>query len=247
MHIQTALHQLGYPMNQVKIYLAALKMGEGTIADIAEQVNMPRTTVTELLAEMSKHGLMNYYTKKSRKVWVAENPDKLMVIVKEREAALKAVLPQLHAMKFDSGLAKPNIRCYIGAKEVVNVYDDIIEASHNILAVVSWDDVNDFLGSDFMSDFVERRHNHFLKIRLITPKTTLSQKLKARDAEESRQTRFLPEQISLRHVSNFIYGDKVAMISFNRKNPTGIIIQDPDIAHAQTIYFESLWRHSTES
>jgi hypothetical protein len=221
-------------------------MGEGTIADLSEVVAMPRTTVAELLAEMNKHGLMNYYTKKNRKIWVAENPDKLMVIVKEREAGLKAVLPQLHAMKFDSGLAKPNIRCYIGAKEVQNIYDDIIESKHHIQAVVSWDDVHEFLGADFMNDFIERRYNHFLKVRLITPRTALSQKLKSRDALESRQTRFLPENVELRHVSNFMYGDKVAMISFNRKNPTGIIIQDPDIAHAQALYFESLWQHSQD-
>ncbi len=247
MHIQTVLNQLGYPMNQVKIYLASLKMGEGTIADISEQVNMPRTTVTELLAEMNKHGLMNYYAKKGRKYWLAESPDKLMVIVKEREAGLKAILPQLHAMKFDSGEAKPNIRTYAGVEEVKNIYDDIIETKHHIMAVVSWDDVQEFFGDNFMNDFIERRASHFLKMRLIAPKTQLSLSLKASDSKELRQTKFLPEHIALRRVSNFIYGGKVATISMNRKVPTGLIIHDPDVAHAQSIYFESLWHHSTDS
>lgn len=246
MHIQTVLSQLGYPMSQVKIYLASLKLGEGTIADISQQVDMPRTTVTELITDMHKHGLMEYYVRNGRKYWVAENPDKLMIMVKEREAALQAILPELHAMKFDSGVAKPNIRTYIGLEEVKNIYNDIIETKHHIMAVANWDDVKEFFGEEFITDFVERRYSHFLKMRLIAPKTELSLSLKANDSKELRQTRFLPEHIALRRVSNFIYDGKVATISMNRKVPTGLIVHDPDVAHAQSVYFESLWHHSTE-
>lgn len=247
MHIQTVLHQLGYPMSQVKIYLACLRMGEGTIADVAEQVKMPRTTVTELVAEMHKQGLMNYYTKKNRKFWVAENPDKLMVMVKEREAGLKAVLPQLHAMMFESGVAKPSIRLYIGMKEVQSMLDDMIETQHHMMAVVSWDDWKEFFDEEYVDGLIERRRSHFLHMRLITPKSELALALKSRDGEELRQTKFLPEHITLRHTSTFIYDSKVTLLSLNRKQPTGILIQDPDVVHGQTIYFESLWLHSTDN
>ena len=247
MHLQTVLNQLGYPMNQVKIYLASLQMGEGTIADIAELVKMPRTTVTELVAEMHKQGLMNYYTQRNRRYWVAENPDKLMVMVKEREVALKAVLPQLHAIQFESGVAKPSIRMYVGMKEVQSMLDDMIETQHNIMAVVSWDDWKEFFDEGFVDALIERRRVHFLRMRLITPKSELALALKRRDSQELRQTKFLPEHITLRRTSTFIYDSKVTLISLNRKQPTGILIQDPDVVHGQTIYFESLWHHSTDS
>lgn len=246
MHIQTVLEQLGYPANQVKVYLAALKMGETTIADIAEQVEMPRTTVTELVREMHKRGLMNYYTKGTHKFWIADSPEKLMIGLEERRIALKNIMPALQAMHYDSGNGKPVIRLYTGAEEVKNIFDDIIETKHHMLGLVSWDDINDFFGKDFMNDFVERRYNHFLKIRLITPRTELAKSLKARDSEELRLTRFLPEDIKLRRISNFIYNGKVATISLNRNEPTGIIIEDPDVVYAQTIYFECLWKNSSE-
>lgn len=244
MHIQTVLQQLGYSPNQVIIYLAALKMGETKIADIAEQVAMPRTTVTELVEELHKHGLMNYYAKRGRKYWVAENPDKLMIALKENEAALLAILPQLQAMKFESGESKPNIRYYKGVAEVKNIFNDIITTKHNMLATVSWDDFREYFGNNFSDDFIERRNSHNLRIRLITPKTALAEKLKFADAKELRITRFLPNNIELHRISNFIYGDKVAIISMNRKEPMGIVICDPDVAYAMTIYFESLWLHS---
>lgn len=246
MHIQTVLQQLGYPANQVKIYLASLKMGEATIADIAEQVAMPRTTVAELIAEMHRHGLINYYAKKSRKYWTAENPDKFMIIIKEREAALRSIMPQLHGMKFDSGQGKPGIRSYIGLEEVKTMFDDMIETKRHIKAVVCWDDFKEFFGDEFVHDLIERRYTHFLRMRLITPKTESAQKLKSSDAKQLRQTRFLPENIELRRTSTFIYDSKVTLVSLNRKQPTGILIHDPDVAHGQLIYFESLWQHSDD-
>lgn len=246
MHIQTVLQQLGYQPNQVKIYLECLKMGEATIATIAEQVAMPRTTVTELLAEMHKQGLMNFYVRRGHKYWLAENPEKLLTTIKEREAALKTILPQLQAMIFDSGEGKPSIRCYIGLEEVKSMFDDMIESRRHIMAVVSWQDFKEFFGDDFVEDLIERRYTHFLRMKLITPHSPSATELKKLDPKQLRQTRFLPTDIALRRTSTFIYGDTVTLISLNRKQPTSILIQDPDVAYGQTIYFESLWQHSTD-
>ncbi len=245
MHIQTIIEQLGYPANQVKIYLASLKMGEAMVSDIAERVALPRTTVAELVQTMHKHGLMNYYIKRSRKYWVAADPDKLLNILKERETMLASVLPQLHFLENNDG-NKPAIHCYIGMEEIKNIFDDIIETKHHIKALVCWDDFKEYMGKRFVFDFIERRYKHFLRIRLITPKTPSALTLKSKDQEELRQTRFLSAGVSLRRVSNFIYGDKVAIISFNKKEPTGLVVEDPDVVHAQTIYFENLWQHSTD-
>jgi hypothetical protein len=108
---------------------------------------------------------------------------------------------------------------------------------------VSWDDFAVYFGDDFISDFIERRYRHYLKIRLITPQTALAKVLKQRDTKELRHTRFLPDYIALRRVSNFIYGNKLAIISMNKHEPVGIVIEDPDVVHAMSIYFESLWLH----
>ncbi len=246
MNIESALQKMGYPIGQVKIYLASLKMGEAVIAEIAEEVNIPRTTVIDLVADMHKHGLMNYYTKRGRKYWVAEDPEKLMLIIKERESTLKAVLPQLQAMKFDSGSGKPSIRLYIGHEEVRTMLDDMIEHGKHIKSVVSWDDFEDFFGDDFVEDLIERRYSRNMQMRLVTTRTKLSSELKKRDAKQLRHTRFLPANIELRRTSTFIYGDTVTLISLNRKQPTGILIHDPDVVHGQTLYFESLWAHSSD-
>jgi hypothetical protein len=63
------------------------------------------------------------------------------------------------------------------------------------------------------------------------------------DGEELRTTQFLPSSIAINNC-NFIYANKVAIISLNKKRPVGILIEDEDIHHTMEILFESVWRES---
>jgi sugar-specific transcriptional regulator TrmB len=245
MHIYNTILQLGYPASEVKIYLAALDIGESTITDLANKVGMPRTSVQSIIEDMHRRGLMNCYLKRRRKYWVAENPEKLMISLKEREAALKSVMPELQSKRFAHG-GPPIVRIYNGAEQIKLIMDDIIETKHHLLAIVDWDNLRNFLGAEFMDDFIERRYEHFLKIRLLALRTPLAIDLKKVDEQQLRRTRFLPQGAGINN-SNFIYGNHVAIISLNKRQPIGIVMEDPDIAHTMAVLFESLWQQGLEN
>jgi sugar-specific transcriptional regulator TrmB len=245
MHIGTVIEQLGYPKSEVRIYVASLDIGEATITDLAAKVNMPRTSVQSIIDDMQRRGLMNCYLKRKRKYWVAENPDKLMIKLKESEAALKTIMPELQAKRFSHG-GRPLVRLYNGVEQIKLVMEEIIAAQHHILATVDWDDWRALVGGEFMDDFIESRGQHFLHIRLLAPKTALSQELKQRDEKELRRTRFLPSGTDIK-TSNFIFGNTLAIISLNKRRPIAIVMEDPDIAHTAAISFEALWQQSSDN
>lgn len=245
MHISTVIQNLGYSENEAKVYLAALDIGECAVTDLAQRVKMPRTSVQGIIQQMQTKGLMNCYLKRKRKIWVAENPEKLQILLKEREAALKSIMPELQAKRFSHG-GRPMIRVYSGAEQIKLIMQNILEAQRNISAIIDWDDWSEMMGKDFMDDFIEQRVKHFLKIRLIAPRTTLSQSLKNKDADESRQTRFLPEGATIK-TSNFVYGNTLAIISLNKRQPVGVVMEDSDIAQTAGILFESLWSQCLKS
>ncbi len=244
MHIRSVIENLGYPKNEVSLYLAALDMGESTITDLAARVRIPRTTVQGVIEQMQRNGLMNCYIKRRRKYWVAENPEKLLISLKEREAALKSIMPELQAKRFGHG-GRPVVSLYNGMEHIKLITDDIIDTKHNILGIIAWDEWRAFFGDSFVDDFIERRYRHFLKIRLLTPRTPTSVSLKEKDAAENRHTRFLAPDLDI-HNTNFIYGNKVAIISLSKRRPIGIVIDDPDIAHTMSLLFESMWMQSPE-
>jgi sugar-specific transcriptional regulator TrmB len=245
MHIRSAIEQLGYSPHEVKVYLAALQLGESTATDIALKTQIPRTTVNLTIDSLRQKGLIYAYLRHRRKIWTAENPAKLLMRLKEREAALKIILPELQSLRHDTGV-RPTVRTYSGAEEIKQIMNDIIETKHHMLAILSWDDWIALLGHSFMDDFIENRVQHSLRIKLLTPKTKTALVLKEKDGKELRTTRFLSDSITINN-SNFIYGNKVAIISIKTKQPVGILIEDEDIHNTMEVLFESLWQQSEGS
>lgn len=98
-HIQKIMEKLGYSSREAKVYLAALSLGECHISDIAEKVKLPRTSVQVLVDRLHKAGLMNFYVMRRYKYWVAEDPERLLHDLKQRERLLEEALPRFAALK----------------------------------------------------------------------------------------------------------------------------------------------------
>ena len=81
------------------MYLAALSLGECHISDIAEKIKLPRTSVQIIVDKLQKDGLMNFYVMRRYKYWVAENPERLLHNMKQKENLLTESLPKLVALK----------------------------------------------------------------------------------------------------------------------------------------------------
>ena len=242
MHIRSAIEQLGYSPHEVKVYLAALELGGSTATDIAEKTRIPRTTVNLIIDSLHRKGLLDAYLQHRRKIWTATNPNKLLIRLKEHEAGLRAVLPELQSLQRDTG-AKPMVRTYTGVEEIKQIMNDILETKHHLSAIHLWDDWVALLGKSYTDDFIENRVRKNIRARLLVPKTKTTLALKERDSKELRTTQFLPNSVAVNN-SNFIYGNKVAIISLKTKHPVGILIEDKDFNHTMKVLFESLWRES---
>ena len=238
------IQQLGYRPTEVRVYLMCLKLGAATLAEISAATHLPRTSVKDSIEVLHTAGLMNRFTKKRHSYWVAENPAKLMVDLKERETALQSILPSLQAMRKDVGI-EPIVKILTGTEEIKLILNDIIETKHHVLGIVSWDDWIRFYGEAYVNGFLEKQVSHFLKLRLLAPRTEISLQLKRTDSKQLRHTRFLPVDMAIVN-SNFIYGEKVAIISLSKKQPVGILIEDRDIHQTMSVLFDSLWQLSHE-
>jgi sugar-specific transcriptional regulator TrmB len=242
MHLRAVIQQLGYSPHEIAVYLAALELGASTATEIAAKAKLPRTTVNVIIKTLQKKGLMNAFVTRKRQIWAAENPEKLLIALEESRAALKIILPELQSLRHDTGV-KPTVRTYGGAEEIKQIMNDILDAKHHVSAILMLDDWLDLMGKTYLDDFIETRERHYLRIRLLAPKTKTAIALKEKDAKEMRITQFLPESVSVKN-ANFIYANKVAIISLNKKRPVGILIEDQDIHDTMEVMFESMWRQS---
>lgn len=99
MQTQKIIEQLGFSPKEAKVYLAALSLGECHISDIAEKIKLPRTSVQIIVDKLHKSGLMNFYIMRRYKYWVAEDPERLLHNLKQKQTLIEEVLPRLSALK----------------------------------------------------------------------------------------------------------------------------------------------------
>ena len=121
----------------------------------------------------------------------------------------------------------------------------MIASKHHISAIIPWETWIDLLGREYLDDFIASRIKHFLNIRVLTPETAGTRKLKQDDQKDLRHIAFLPKHIEIEDAL-FIFGDSVAIISLNENQPTGVIIDDPATARMMRIFFEDFWRQGNE-
>ena len=240
MHAQKAIEKLGYKPNEARVYMTMLSLGESTVSDIANKLGMPRTSTQAILDKLRAGGLSSFYIKRRYRYWTAESPERLLSAAREREASLQTILPELNALRRKVG-NKPTVKIYSGREEIKLIHSDILATKHHVLGIIPWEDWIEFFGPDYVEDFIKNRAAHFIKIKLLTPRSPAALAMRARDDQELRVTRFLPPEIDIRN-SIFIYADKVALISLNSRQPTGILIDDPETRHTLAAFFQDLWR-----
>ena len=85
MNLEKILDQFGLEKNKGAVYIATLQLGSGKTQDIASKVNLPRTTVHEILQHLVAMGLIGYITKGRTRVYTAESPDKMRSILLQKE------------------------------------------------------------------------------------------------------------------------------------------------------------------
>lgn len=239
MYIQKTLEKLGLSKKEAAVYLASLQLGDGNLSEIAKAAQIPRTSCYNIVKSLISMGLLNTFKMGAKYHYKAENPDKLLISLREQESALQEIMPRLKSKYREIG-GRPAIYFYEGVEGIRIILEDILAKQYPLLAITSIDDAVSVLGDDF-TDFIERRHQKHLRVKLITHRSERALELKKRDESELRQTKFLPSNSQFKTAS-FIYGDRVAMIDFQSKQPLGLIIEDQNIAETQRMLFETIWK-----
>lgn len=238
---QKVVEQLGYTPNEAKVYIAALGLGECHISDLAHKLKLPPSSVQVIVDKLHKNGLMNFYVKNRYKYWVAENPERLLAQLEQREAAVRGAMPALSALRKTSGQkGKTAVKVFTGRDEIKYIFDDIINAKHHVLGIMPDVLLDLFEETSILEDFIESRTQHFLRMRVLASDTPTGRTLAASGGTALREVRFLPERIDIR-TATLIYADKVALVMLNQKQPTALLIEDAGLRDTNTALFEQLW------
>lgn len=128
MQNQKVLEELGYTPNEAKVYLASLSLGEAQISDLAERVEMPRSTVQVIAERLHEEGLMDFYIMRRHKYWVARDPVLLLEKAQAQELMIHEAIPNLIKLRQKARRQIQNFKTFDDFKSLKDVADGMTQA-----------------------------------------------------------------------------------------------------------------------
>jgi len=231
------LKSVGLTDNEAKIYSALLEMGPRPAGTISRKTGLHRRVVYDATDRLAKKGLIGYIIENGKKIFSASNPKRLLEIVREKENEVNDVLPYMLSM-FNSGKEKQreDTLFFKGKDGLKSIFEDQLSERQEILIIGASEVAYEGL-KYYFHWFDKKRLKEKIKAKIIFNKEVGGKHPKIPLSE----IRYLPEKYSSPVAVN-IYGDKVAIILWNKDNPFAILIKQKEIADGYRKHFELIWK-----
>ena len=225
--------ELGISRREARIYITALKIKKATVAQIASNADIKRTTVYHCLDSLIEKDLISKIIKDGKKYYFAEDPKtSLNNLLREQKDAISGVLPELKNIFGQDGF-QPEIKIYRHKSGLKKVFEDILTCKEKIdRYYISDFNVEDLLGEKFVDEFVKKRIKAGIKsLSLRSFKYKPKREKGIPHAKQLREARFMQKGIDIKPYI-CVYDNKVAVIS-SKEERLGFIIESKDFSAAQ--------------
>lgn len=240
------LKELGLSENEAKVYFASLSLGPASVLKIAKAAEIKRTTVYSVVESLKQKGLMNLEVKGFKKLYVAQDPEKLETILESKRNKLKNLLPEFAALYNLKG-GESFIKYYEGLEAVKSVYEGLIKdiKPHEDYLIVS--DQEKWLNADkeYFLEFSKRRAKLPIKIRLLLQDTPGAREFKNYEKIYNFKIKLLPSQTKLN--TNLVVIPERAIIHQLTPPIIAIVIENQSVIQMFREMFEIMWKAIPDS
>ncbi|MBI2106751.1 hypothetical protein HYT57_02095 [Candidatus Woesearchaeota archaeon] len=230
------LENIGLTRNQAVVYLSLLKLGSATAQQIIKESKMHRSPVYDALEKLEGQGMVSSVVKDFKKYFQAVSPRKLYSCLEEKKQALTEAMPELLRLE---GMKREEINAsiYKGKEGLKTIHSEMLKEGTDILMIGAKGIVFDELPY-FMPHFEKDRIKKKLKFIGLWDKKEVRDKLVKKQLFEGKA---LPSGFDSNTVVN-IFGDKVAIVLWKEKSPTGFMIENKDVAESFRKWFKLISR-----
>lgn len=240
MNTYNKLVKYGLSKAEATVYLDILSNLDSSAFSIYKRVKLPKTSVYHILESLQKRGLVGSWKKNNISYFSAENPNRLISEVKEKEDLVKALVPDLVSF-FNTKDPDDSVKMYEGSEGIKTVMHDALDycAKHKINSMLTAAN-NSFSLSmpKFIDKWVEEREEMNIFVKFLFPgKEIVPEDHKSRPL---RETRYLPRDFQLPGIIN-IYGDRVDLFSMKNDKLNAVVIESKVYTDLLRSFFLHIW------
>ncbi len=245
--IEKILMNNGFKKQEIKIYLALLRLRETQTGKLCEETGIASSNIYGLLKSMQKKGLVSYKMKNDTKIFMPSPIESLKQIFTEKEKELKQekkeVLEYISRVKEESAPKEESTyKYYEGIAGIKAMWYEINSAmdKNNIIKIHTPIKRGYEILVGFYDEHQKIRKGKKVEERMIFPldDTTLAKK---RTKDKLVKIRFM----DIKNEAEWgIVKDIFFMQYVNNKNPVGFLIKDKTFAKTFELAFDNLWEQA---
>ncbi len=245
MSMEDKLAKIGITGKLLKLYLAAVELGEAPVQEVAARAGLARTTAYDVLERLEQEELIRVEERQGRRYVIAEDPVGMLQRLDHRRQVIGDLMPQLRSL-YNRAKGKPQIRFYEGEEGVHTVLWDTLTCQSKVLrGILSMGELIETPGLAEMDTYIAERVKRGITLRVVRSRSKDTERIWPCTPQDLRDLRYAPDTMVL-GVTQYVYDDKVAIISSKREN-YGLVIESEDFARLQTVLFETLWSMSAST
>lgn len=246
MNIIDQLEKLGLNGRQAKVYLALLQLGTGTAIDIAKATRFKHPTVYDVLDVLKERALVTETFEGGRKLFSAEDPNRLRLAEDERRRTLEGLLPDLQAL-YRGGSRRPRVRVYVGPEGMEAVDEELLAVKSG--EYFYFGGVREMIqnsSEEHLSDYYRKRLERGIWSNAIRIRGEEDDLDYMQSGEQHlRRVRYLPKPILENSAGLYLYDDRVAVISALKEN-YAMIIESSELSLLVRTIWNCIWEVAEE-
>jgi sugar-specific transcriptional regulator TrmB len=248
------LLQLGITSSEANIYLNLLELGPSKVADLNQKKSIPRTTLKENLDKLLNKGLVKRLFKNRTKLYIAEDPSKLQVLLTRNKLDLQNGIKNINNLQnelpniisnINSLLPTSELRTgilYHGKDKVWEIYKNILNATKTY-SVADLDKYYNIFPdtADLWNDsYKTNPEREEWDVVIDTP---LARKIISVNIK-NYHTKFIPNSYPLNDqifTDYIVFDDKSAIIQLEENEVMGIVFDSKYITNTMRTLIKLIW------
>jgi len=244
----TELTKIGLTDEEARIYLACLEIGGGAVSVIARKAKTPRVNCYYTIENLLKKKLLSQYNKNGVKCFAPEPPEQLLKMAEEKVNLTKGILPELKSLVSTLGF-KPKIRFYEGREGVERVFTESLTAKKEILGYTNLKNATEFF-PEFFRHYTHTKLKKKIKTRYLSPTTVETVHVLDPFLPSEYDANLIEILLVNKHQFLFenevlIFGNSVGIVSLNKDELLGLIVESATFARTMKAVFDLAWLGAT--
>ncbi len=233
-NVKEILQTIGLGKNKAEIYLSLLAKGKSSVMSISKNTGIHRANVNDSLNSLVNLGLVSYLNIEEKKYFIANDPDSLRLLIKQKEEKLNSIFQQLKSYPEKT---ENKAQFFEGIEGIKKVMEDMLLIGEKIQTYGIPESVSVILGG-YIDDYHKRRINARISIQHIYNENA-KERIDFLNKLPFTEAKYLPSEYNA-PTTTVIYGNKVAFWIWS-KIQFVVLIESEKMAKTYKKYFDLLW------